>query len=458
MAEKIDNPLGGEDDLDLDLDLDLDIDIGGIDEPAWDRLINQILAGNVIPVIGSDILVDHGNLHRRLVKALVKKFGAASNITSFAELVNDHNFLRIAGNDYECIYQYVNQIFGKEQKGYSPSKLLRDILSIPQFPFVITTSFTPMVEQCMRNIWGKELNVMTFRNNPAENDDIRSEADMRKPTVYYMFGSTGGGAHRYALTDNDMLSFCSSWLNDGKRRPKMLVQALKGKYLLMMGNSYSDWLFRFIWFSIRTAENPCDGLYSSMDEHSSDSDSLTGFLERNHTFIRDNPREVVDQIKRRLAERLASNEKTKFKSVEQDTDVFISYSRSDSDVAEALYKALTERGKRVWYDRDDITQGGKWLDEIKRGIRTARYFVPILSSSIQAEKNDPHVYRQEWKWAIDKANTLGRTFIIPVSEEGFDFYKASIPDRLQQHNATIYKSEEDMAGIAEQIIHTMNQE
>lgn len=452
MAEKIDSPFGGIDDFNIDLDLDIE----DIDKPAWDRLISQMVAGNVIPVIGSDILCDGGNLHKSLVMSLAKKFGAASNITSFAELINDHNYLEKVHNDPDYTYIFLNAVFAK--KVFPPSQLLRDILSIPQFPFVITTSFTPVVEQCMRNIWGKELYVMTFRNDPARNDDIRSEADMRKPTVYYMFGCAGGGAHRYALTDNDMLSFCASWLSDGLRRPKNLVQALKGKYLLMLGNSYSDWLFRFIWFSIRTADKPCDGLYSSMDEHSSDSDSLTGFLERNHTFIRDNPREVVDQIKRRLAERLASNEKTKFKAVENDTDVFISYSRSDSAVAEALYKALTERGKRVWYDRDDITQGGNFLDEIKRGIKTARYFVPILSSNIQAEKNDPHVYRQEWKWAIDKANTLGRTFIIPVSEDGFDFYKASIPDRLQQHNASIYKSEEDMAGIAEQIIHTMNQE
>lgn len=127
-------------------------------------------------------------------------------------------------------------------------------------------------------------------------------------------------------------------------------------------------------------------------------------------------------------------------------------------MAEALYKELSLRGKRVWYDRKNITGGGNFRSEIRRGIQTARYFVPILSSSIRQEKNDSHFYRLEWDDAIDLARTMGRTFIIPVSEEGFDFYASAIPERLRKHNAIIYKPGDNLSDVAEMIIHTMNQE
>ena len=139
-------------------------------------------------------------------------------------------------------------------------------------------------------------------------------------------------------------------------------------------------------------------------------------------------------------------------------DIFISYSRSDSALVEQLYSRLAGRGKRVWYDRKDISYGGNFMDEIRQGIRTARYFVPLFSHHIEAEKNDAHVYRNEWDEAIQLSISLGRTYIIPVVEEGFDFYKASIPEKMKQHNAILFRTPEDMDRVAEQIIHTMNQE
>ena len=303
----------------------------------------------------------------------------------------------------------------------------------------------------MSDIWKKELRVMKFNNDPSTNDDIKPGTDIRKPTVYYMFGKVGDGAHRYVLTDTDMLDFCSSWLADTDYRPRTLVSELKDKYLLMLGNNYSDWLFRFIWYSIRKS-NMGGGLYA----YEQVDDELSRFLERNHTFLIKNPKEVVHQIKVRLEERLRDQEFTKFNQVENDVDIFISYSRSDSEIAETLYKKLTVMGKRVWYDRKNISSGGDFMDEIKRGIKTAKYFIPIFTKHIEQERNDSHLYRNEWDIAMQVSISLGRTYIIPVAEEGFDFYRASIPDRMQQHNAIFFNSGGDFDKVVNDIIHTMN--
>lgn len=421
------------------------------DEPLWDKLIQQIIDGNVIPVIGADLLIDNSsNLHKLIIDFLAKGFHVTSNPNSFSELVYDPDYAK--ANKKDNVYYQVNKVFGS--KRFTPSQRLQRLLSIRQFPFVITTSFTPVVEQAMQGIWKDELKIMRFNNNPSENDDIKNGTDLRKPTIYYMFGKVGEGAHKYVLTDTDMLDYVSSWLsNDNRARPKNLCSELKEKYLLMLGNNYSNWLFRFIWYSMRKPDLGHGMLaYDTLD------DSLLNFLERAETFTKQNTSDVIDQIITRLERKLAENEETKFNKPEENMDVFISYSRSNSEIAEKLYETLTAQGKRVWFDRNNLTDGGNFMDEIRKAIRTAKYFVPILSESITREKGESHVYRNEWDQAIEVAISMGRTYIIPLAEEGFDFYRAAIPEKMQQHNAIFFSKDEGMDVVAEKIIHKMNQD
>lgn len=421
------------------------------DEPLWDKLIQQIIDGNVIPVIGADMLIDNSsNLHKFIMDGLARMFGVNKQPNSFSELVYSPEYKNKFKIDN--IYYHVDRIFAA--KRFPASERLRRLLSIRQFPFVITTSFTPVVEQAMKDIWKDELRVMKFNNNPSENHDIKNESDLRKPTIYYMFGKVGAGAHKYVLTDIDLLDFVSSWLsNDNRARPKNLCNELKDKYLLMLGNTYSDWLFRFIWYSMRKPDLGHGMLaYDTLDE------SLINFLERTETFTKQNTADVIDQILVRLDRKLTENEITKFNKPEENMDVFISYSRSDSHLAEQLYNSLTAQGKRVWYDKYNLTEGGLFMDEIRKAIRTAKYFVPILTSNIEKEKNDSHVYRNEWDIAIDVAISMGRTYIIPLADNRFDFYKAAIPERMLQHNAVFYTDIKDIETVAENIIHKMNQD
>lgn len=431
---------------------DVDILDPNSEEPLWDKLIQNIIDGKVIPVIGPEILTINGtDINSFIIDGIGRKLSMANPPHSFSELVYAPEYRNKFGNR-DRIYYQVSNIFAK--KRFPSSSLLERLLSIKQFPFVITTSFAPIVEDTMRVLWKDELRVMRFNNNPMENDDIKTGADLRKPTVYYMFGKVCEGVKKYVLTDTDMLDYVSSWLsNDNRARPKNLCNELKDKYLLMLGNNYSNWLFRFIWYSMRKSDLSHGMLtYDSLDE------SLIAFLERTETFTKQNTAEVIDQIISRLDKKLAENEKTKFNKPEDNMDVFISYSRSDSNIAEKLYDALTKQGKRVWYDKHNLTEGGNFMEEIKKAIRTAKYFLPILSDNITREKDFSHVYRNEWDIAIEVAISMGRTYIIPLAEIGFEFYRAAIPDKMQQHNAIFFSKDEDISGIVEKIIHKMNQD
>ena len=235
----------------------------------------------------------------------------------------------------------------------------------------------------MRDVWGKDLRVLKFNNNPSENDDIANESDLYKPSVYYMFGQVGDTrAHSYVVTDQDMLEFCSSWLTEGSR-PKKLIDFLKGKFLLMLGIDYSDWLFRFVWYSIRKERKITDN-NSDMIATNKLEESFIHFMMRNKTYMKSSPNEVINQIVNRMNKQYERNPKlrdkiqkritTKFSYPEENTDIFVSYSRSDSAFVELLYNEFTRRRLNVWYDKYNLTDGGKFMEEIKRAIKTAKYF------------------------------------------------------------------------------------
>ncbi len=60
-------------------------------------------------------------------------------------------------------------------------------------------------------------------------------------------------------------------------------------------------------------------------------------------------------------------------------DVFISYSRSDSDLARPLNDQLQMRGKTTWFDQESIASGADFQKEIYLGIESADNFLFILS-------------------------------------------------------------------------------
>ncbi len=431
------------------------------EEPMWDALICKIIDGEVIPVIGPEILTNEVNIHNRILDFMSEGFNVQSNPQSFSELVYDDAYLKaniLGGRD--SIYTWINKLFAPDAPKQKASDILHKLVESKLFPFIITTSFTPIVEQVMRDVWEKDLRVLKFNNNPNENDDITNESDLYKPTVYYMFGRVGDRrAHSYVVTDQDMLEFCSSWLTEGSR-PKKLVDSLKGKFLLMLGIDYSDWLFRFVWYSIRK-ERKMKEINSDMIATNKLEESFIHFMMRNKTYMKSSPDEVIDQIVNRmniqysedpkLRDKIQKRIPSKFSYPEENTDIFISYSRSDSAFVELLYNELKKRNLNVWYDKYNLTDGGKFMEEIKRAIKTANYFVPILSQNIEREKDVAHVYRNEWDVACGVG--IGRTYIIPVAEKDFDFYNAHLPEKIQAHNAITYVSKADIPTIVDKIIN-----
>lgn len=442
------------------------INFGNDEDCRWEKLITEIVNGNVIPVIGPDILVEPKislvdnyaeNLHQQLISFIANSANVKSNPHTFSQLVYDLDYRKMVKNRADMIYNLLKQILDNvnviDSIRHEAGPMLLDLLATKRFPFVITTSFTPIVEQAMRKIWGEDkVKVLQFNNNPKDSmvegiGDISSENDLRQPTVFYMFGKYSNRAGSYVVTDLDMINFCRSWMT-GNGIPKTLTETLKRKYLLLLGNNYPDWLFRFVWYGLHPAS---DIMKSDVIVKDKSDESLSQFLEHIDTFTQTDPAYVVERIKAGL-EQMGSKPvlQTEFK-----TDVFISYSRSDSPIAEKLHDSLVAKGLKVWFDVNSIEKGADWKSSIINGIHSTKLFVPILSQNIEKESLIPHEYRIEWSEAASLSSKMGgRAFIVPLAAADFDFYNplSKIPKEFSDKNAARYTSEGDVAAFVDSIV------
>ena len=421
------------------------------DEKSWDKLVEQIWAGNVIPVIGDNLVIEGTTIVKELIEYLANDKRLKNVPRNFSELYYDKDFIP----HQPVLYEEVSALIDANQEDFHPSQILEKFLSIEQFPFVITTSVDYTVEETMRKIWdkrGRKLRTLVFCNDDAKNDDIRSVAAIKEPTIYYMFGKANNNReHSFVLTEEDMLSFCQSWLSD--RRPALLSKVIGGKYLLFLGVNYPDWLIRFLWFAMRSNLRDSGMLVDNRELES----SLVNFCQRVSIKTQRDPSVMIDEILTRLSEMKEDHERSKFDHVQENSDFFISYSRRDFAIAEELYNALTSKGFNVWYDRKDIAVGTEWETQIRRGIRTAKKFIALISENIALESKDHHPYRTEWDIAL--AHRMNdRSFVIPVCVGSVDIYHnpdLKLPDDLSHINSEHWGEDESVESISEKITNLM---
>ncbi len=89
-------------------------------------------------------------------------------------------------------------------------------------------------------------------------------------------------------------------------------------------------------------------------------------------------------------------------------DIFISYSRKDSEVARTFKTVQEATGFDVFLDVDDIRSGQLWEEELKRKIEQAKIFQIFWSANYSQSAN----CKQEWEYALKQNRDEG--YIRPV--------------------------------------------
>jgi hypothetical protein len=96
--------------------------------------------------------------------------------------------------------------------------------------------------------------------------------------------------------------------------------------------------------------------------------------------------------------------------------VFISYAREDYPVANRVYQDLKSLGAEPWLDRESLLPGQKWGTEIQKAIRTADYFIALLSNTSLGKRGYVQKEFREAKEVLDEIPE-GKIFFLPARVE-----------------------------------------
>jgi eukaryotic-like serine/threonine-protein kinase len=114
-------------------------------------------------------------------------------------------------------------------------------------------------------------------------------------------------------------------------------------------------------------------------------------------------------------------------------DVFISYSRRDTEFVQVLHEALKASHYDTWIDWQDIAPTTEWWKEIEAGIETAHTFIFVISKG--------SVESQYCRKEVDHALQHGKR-LIPVLRSR-DFERSDLHPKLRQHQWLSFQSEND---------------
>jgi hypothetical protein len=285
-----------------------------------------------------------------------------------------------------------------------------------------------------------------FAYSPESPTDLPPDPSSLEPAaVYHLFGRLSSGPD-YAVTDEDTLEFVHS-LHSETRRPNRLFDELNNKHLLLIGNSFPDWLSRFF-LRLARRERLSTERTGSKDNFVAD-ESVTAdagllyflqhFSARTRVFPGGGAVAFVDQLHARwLIRHPAGDVEDACEAPAPSSlrpgslrpgSVFLSYANEDRAAAERLKDALQEEVD-VWLDKDDLRGGEKWWPRIKRAIEDSSIFVPLLSENSLTRSRG--VFWKEWNYAAEvdqEFSPLSGRFIFPVRID--DSAMTGLPDYIR---------------------------
>ncbi len=130
-------------------------------------------------------------------------------------------------------------------------------------------------------------------------------------------------------------------------------------------------------------------------------------------------------------------------------DVFISYSRKDTDFVRRLHEALATGERDTWVDWEDIPLTAEWWSEIQEGIDSADTFVFILSPDSARSK----VCFDEVEYAYQNNKRIVPILRREVTDAAD---KAQMHWAITRHNWIYMRDEDDFDAAFENLITALN--
>jgi len=435
-----------------------------INERNWNLLLEAINNGAVVPILGNEIFQIEMNgqeelLEEFIIKKLAEKYEvpyeAGMGYAAINDKIEDLNFQSLRfrrTGDITDIYYEINSIFRNTQ--FAELGLLKKILSIGKFPLILTTSFNPIIEEMLL---ATNENTKVYSYNRSMKSDIPHTMNAETTTLYYLFGKLSKMKNSFMVTEDDLLDYLHCWHNDDTR-PKNLVKYLENKYLLIVGCDYPNWLFRFLWYSIKSfslsgANYETQGLVAN--NNLKKDYELIKFLSRAQTHVYEDSSLFIDKLLEKWnvfknekkdesenmkEEEMSESDENRKPDTNAAIDIFISYAHEDYAAASKLEEILVDNGASVWLDKRALSPSEDYRAEIKTMIQKSKRFMPILSN--HTTKEESRFFRREWTWALNELECrLSIPYIAPVVIDSIDVNNTLIPEQFRDVHIINYNDD-----------------
>lgn len=424
----------------------------------WDDLLEYIEDRRVIPIVGAELLTvpdgagGHIPLQRVLAQKLAERLRVPAEDCTGDDALNQVvcRYLQRGGRREE-IYPRLRNLM-KELAPAIPEPL-RQLARIRHFNLFVTTTFDSLLAQALdEERFGGTSKTVSLAYAPNHNQDLPGDARRAAvPTVFHLLGRMSASPD-YVITEEDTLEFFTSMQAESKR-PNVLLDELKSSHLLLIGNTFPDWLARFF---IRIAKSGRLSLQREELEIVADCRTqqdknlvlfLKNFSYRTQIYENGNATDFVAELAARYAARHPAAASAAADPVVTGTNVtkvdggaeemkpgsvFISYASQDVAAVQKLRDALDAAGIDVWFDKRHLEGGDDFDQQIKKHIRGCSLFLPVISGNTQARHEG--YFRLEWNLAVERAKLIAETvpFILPVVIDPVKENDALVPERFLQ--------------------------
>jgi len=412
----------------------------------FNTLLNQYRSGNLIPIIGDRLLKINTLDNRKLSleeyiieNITMSKYDSKRSPKNLDALTLDHPNLSLDDNDIVGIY---NNILPHQ----FDTTLLK-LLALPKgFGFYILTSHDRKLEEllsarCEAIVWNHE-----------KKDPLYLDIDSNLKKIVYLFGCikrTYEPYESFSFTDEDRMEALFSLSQTGNipgRVNKMqysFLEFLRGKTLLFIGNSFDDWLMRFM---IRTLHN------KPYHNNPNKTYIINNNVRNDDYYDYYFKKYKIKIIHQYPIEKFVSE----FFKVIQDSEafvdrfnnkkVFISYDRRNTNDAMSIYSQLRRKGINAWLDTRNL-QLGEFDPVIREEIQSPKtcIFLCVLSRTLfETPTTESYVKDVEWRSAENRYrfNDISRRngqkveefTILPVAVDDAEEYCSDLPEFIRVNN------------------------
>ena len=395
-----------------------------LDDRQWRSLLRDIHAGQVLPVIGPELVtapLPDGRqvpLYEHLAAELVRRLGITIPAGQTPVLNEVVCAALLAGCSSRELYDELRELI--DNLSVPLPQALLDLASITDFGLFISTTFDPLMSRVLQQVrpgFLPDRNSIDF--HPSRPCDLPQSPP--NPFLFHILG-THNTYPDFVVWEEDYIEYVCGLLRS-QDNLRVLFDHLRNRDLLLIGSPFNDWIVRLflrVAKGKRFSEPRDQGRIDYVADDPGSISSPTIFFFERHVgstrIIPGDPRAFAGELARQWRGRFAGDGPDDFvQRMSEDMPrgaVFISYSRDDRPAAAELTRGLMATGIPVWMDQGRLSAGENYARSLEHAVKNdASFFISLIS---QATEHDPDRYvHRERAWAAQR-HVDGFVYYIPV--------------------------------------------